>query len=106
MLEVELQHDSGHEHVGRVRADPGCVEVDRVQVEDGPVEADLAEDLEPGFMIAFVDDGRLEEDFSTSWTKIYNIGGPQSTMDSVLASHPAVTGENPGIPENFPGKNC
>ena len=37
-------------------------------------------------------------------------GGPHSTMDSVLASHPAAPGWNPGIPkvlsENFLDVNC
>ena len=37
-----------------------------------------------------------------SYTKSNFIGGPHSTLDSVLASHPAALGSNPGIPEIFP----
>ena len=46
-------------------------------------------------------------------TQPYNapvMRGPHSTMDSVLASHPAAQGSNPGIPkvfsENFLDVNC
>ena len=31
----------------------------------------------------------------------FNSGGPLSTMDSVLALHPAAPGLIPGIPKNF-----
>ena len=31
-------------------------------------------------------------------------GGPHSTLDIILASHPAAPGSNPGIPEFFSEK--
>ena len=41
---------------------------------------------------------------SHSITKLFPLGGPHSTIDSVLALHPAAPGLNPGVPEFFSEK--